>query len=345
MCNHKKVSEKGAAPASLTSEKPAACRCGGRCRKVAQSTGAVALLSVLALPAQAQGLAEGLVPTDLTPIVYLLMGLILAVTLVICLVAYYAVVMLRVMVTRTQTAAQAVMAEAEISADAVRVGARGWWQRLDKKLTDAIPLEREEDIVLDHNYDGIRELDNHMPPWWVAMFYATIVFAGVYVAAYHFTDWAPLQEEEYQMELAQAEEAATARRLLAVNSLDETNVTFSNEASILAKGQSIYTANCAACHGAQGQGGVGPNLTDEYWLHGGDIKDVFAVIKYGVPQKGMIAWQAKLQPSDMRDVAAYILTLQNTNPPNAKEAQGEKFVQDKLSQAASADKDLATANF
>ena len=84
-------------------------------------------------------------------------------------------------------------------------------------------------------------------------------------------------------------------------------------------------ARCAGgwpCHGQKGEGLVGPNFADEYWIHGGGIKNVFKVIKYGVPDKGMIAWQAQLKPADMQKVGSYILTLQGTNPPNPKAPQG-----------------------
>jgi len=200
-----------------------------------------------------------------------------------------------------------------------------FWERMYKKWTDAVPVEKEQDVMLDHNYDGIKELDNSLPPWWVAMFYLSIGFAVVYMTYYHFTDAGAGSAEEYEMEMEQAEKAVAAYLATQANLIDETNVTALLDEDALAAGQTIYNNNCAACHGMQGEGGVGPNMTDKYWIHGGGIKDVFSTIKYGVPEKGMIAWKAQLSAADMHKVASFILTMQGTNPPNAKEPQGELY--------------------
>lgn len=189
-------------------------------------------------------------------------------------------------------------------------------------FTQAVPIEREHEIMLDHNYDGIQELDNKLPPWWVAMFYLTIVFGVVYIWYYHFRTGGQLQEQEYQTELVEAE----AQQKLMANRVDENSVKLLTESDKIAAGQAIFAKNCVACHGKLGEGGVGPNLTDSYWLHGGDIKSVFKTIKYGVPAKGMIPWQAQLSPSQIQEVASFIATLKNTNPPNAKEPQGEEII-------------------
>jgi cytochrome c oxidase cbb3-type subunit 3 len=109
------------------------------------------------------------------------------------------------------------------------------------------------------------------------------------------------------------------------NLVDESNVEALLDDASLAAGKTVYEGKCAACHGMAGEGGVGPNLTDEYWLHGGDIKSVFKTIKYGVPEKGMISWKSQLRPAEMHKTASYILTLVGTNPPNGKEPQGEKL--------------------
>jgi len=193
-----------------------------------------------------------------------------------------------------------------------------------QKLTDTVPIEEEEAILTDHDYDGIRELDNNLPPWWKYLFYVTIVFAVVYLYYYHVSATGKLQIEEYTQELAIAEKEKEAYMKLAANSIDETNVKLSDEKGI-EKGQALYQQNCAACHGAAGEGGVGPNLTDPYWIHGGGIKNVFKTIKYGVPQKGMISWKAQLSPSAMQDVASYIISIQGTNPANGKEPQGDLY--------------------
>jgi cytochrome c oxidase cbb3-type subunit III len=187
------------------------------------------------------------------------------------------------------------------------------------KLTDAIPIEREHEILLNHSYDGIRELDNRLPPWWLYMFYGTVVFAVFYIWYYHIYGSGNIQEEEYQAEMAQAE----IDLKLAASRMDENSVTLLTDGVKLKEGEVVYQANCSPCHGKKGEGGVGPNLTDKYWLHGGDIKAVFKTVKYGVPAKGMIPWQDQLGPSQIQQVSSYIITLKGTNPSNSKAPQGE----------------------
>lgn len=199
------------------------------------------------------------------------------------------------------------------------------WSRLYRRMTDVVPVEKEQDIMLDHNYDGIKELDNSLPPWWVAMFYITIAFAVVYMSYYHFTDSGASSTEEYEMEMERADKAVAAYLATQANLVDETNAEILSDEQSIASGKTVYDANCAACHGMLGEGGVGPNMTDNYWIHGGDIKDVFRTVKYGVPEKGMIAWKAQLNAKDIHQVSSYILTLQGTNPPNAKEPQGDLY--------------------
>ena len=198
-----------------------------------------------------------------------------------------------------------------------------WWVG----LTGAVPIEQEDTIMLDHDYDGIKELDNHLPPWWRAMYYGGIVFGIVYMLVYHVFDALPLQTQEYETEIIKAEEAALIR--LASNpggGIDESNVVFSDDPSILSAGKQVYNNNCSTCHRVDGGGGIGPNMTDEYWIHGGDIKDIFSTIKIGVAEKGMISWEPLLSPTQMSNVSSYILSLQGPNPPGAKEKQGEKYI-------------------
>jgi len=202
----------------------------------------------------------------------------------------------------------------------------------EKNLIDrwnaAVAVEDEHKILLEHDYDGIRELDNHLPPWWKYLFYATIVFAVVYVGIYHVWGISPLQDEEYRQEMTLAQEVMETRMAFSGNNIDETNVELSRLPEDIQSGQEIYVANCAPCHGKEGEGGVGPNLADEYWVHGGSIKDIFQTIKYGVAGKGMVAWEGKLSPVQMRDLSSFIISLEGTNPPNAKDPQGEKYVRD-----------------
>jgi cytochrome c oxidase cbb3-type subunit 3 len=197
------------------------------------------------------------------------------------------------------------------------------WGGLMKSLTRAVPVEQEKDVMLDHNYDGIRELDNQLPPWWKWGFYITIVFAVVYLAYYHMASDGNIMQNEYIAEIKAAEHQKAEQMKLASENITEVNVVALNDAQHLSEGKLIYDNFCMPCHGVAGQGTVGPNLTDEFWIHGGGIKNVFKTINYGVPAKGMIAWKAQLPPKKIQEVASYILSMKGTNPPGAKEPQGE----------------------
>ncbi|HNQ12729.1 MAG TPA: cbb3-type cytochrome c oxidase N-terminal domain-containing protein [Bacteroidia bacterium] len=209
------------------------------------------------------------------------------------------------------------------------------WSGISNKLTDAVPIDKESEIIFSHEYDGIRELDNSLPPWWLYMFYVTILTAFIYVFHYHILGTGKLSIDEYKEQLETA--AILKQEYLERNkaAVDENNVIEIESSDLLTLGKEKYISLCAACHGNSGEGGVGPNLTDEYWLHGGDIKSVFKIIKYGVPAKGMISWQSQLKPDEMQNVASYILTLQGSNPENAKEPQGELFKKEMTSEAVS----------
>jgi len=210
------------------------------------------------------------------------------------------------------------------------------WGKLMNKASDAVPIEEEESIMLDHDYDGIHELDNHLPPWWKWLFYITIVWGFIYLLVYHVFDALPLQEEEYAIVMEDAQIARQAMMALEGNNIDENNVEFSDAADVLANGKAIYDRECVACHAPEGQGLIGPNFTDNYWIHGGSMSDIFKTVKYGVPQKGMISWQSKLTPSDMRDVSSYILTFVGTtpkNPPAPKAREGVEYIPEDQNQA------------
>ena len=199
------------------------------------------------------------------------------------------------------------------------------WNTLDKKfLTKAVPLEKEADMLLDHDYDGIKELDNALPPWWKYGFYITIFIAVIYLLKYEMWHTGPNPTEEYTSEMTTAKEEVDAYLASMKNNVDEKTVTMSDAAGIAA-GQVTFAKTCVPCHGAKGEGGVGPNLTDEYWLHGGNVADLFKTIKYGYPDKGMQSWQSTYSPIQMQELASYIKTLKGTNPPNAKSPQGDLF--------------------
>ena len=186
------------------------------------------------------------------------------------------------------------------------------------------PIEKEKDILMEHDFDGIKELDNRIPPWFNYLFYGTIIFGIVYMLDYHVLKTGKLPAQEYQEEMQQA--ALQRAELIKSGALvNENNVTRLTDASALSDGKEVFKANCVPCHGENGQGIIGPNLTDEYWIHGGGIKNVFKTIKYGVPAKGMLTWEGKLNPREIQEVASYVLSLQGTNPPNAKAPQGQKW--------------------
>jgi len=179
-----------------------------------------------------------------------------------------------------------------------------------------------QDELLDHEYDGIQEYDNPLPGWWVTLFWITIVFAPVYILFYHFGPGL-LVEEKYQAEMdafyqRQAEELAALGEVT-----DEMLLTLKENPAMLADGQATFRSKCSQCHGMFGEGGIGPNLTDPYWIHGGAPTNIYTTISEGVPDKGMLTWKNQLPPAKIMAVAAYVMTLQGTSPPNAKAPQGE----------------------
>ncbi|WP_143309368.1 cbb3-type cytochrome c oxidase N-terminal domain-containing protein [Chitinophaga vietnamensis] len=197
-----------------------------------------------------------------------------------------------------------------------------WLEKVNNTKTLDAATEAEEDMG--HNFDGIRELNNPTPPWWKWGFYFSICFAVVYLWRGYVSHSAPTQLEE----LAAAEEKAAIAKAEylknAANKIDENNVKQLTDAADLEAGQKIFVSTCAPCHGPQGQGVVGPNLTDDYWLHGSKINDIFKTIKYGVQDKGMKAWQEDFSPKQLAQLASFVKSIHGSNPPNPKAPQGEK---------------------
>lgn len=204
---------------------------------------------------------------------------------------------------------------------------KSWFSRMYDKALNMVPVSNESDIELDHDYDGIRELDNSLPPWWLYMFYFTIALGIGYLYVYHFSDLGASQSEEYYATMEVADKKRRAFLYEQANKVNENNVVALSDAAQLAEGEKIWVNLCVSCHGKLGEGmaGLGPNMTDKYWIHGGDIGSIFSTIKYGVQEKGMISWQDQLPPQSMQQVASFILTLQGTNPPNAKAPQGTLY--------------------
>jgi cytochrome c oxidase cbb3-type subunit III len=188
-------------------------------------------------------------------------------------------------------------------------------------LTDRASEEEEESIMMDHEYDGIRELDNNLPPWWKWGFYVSIVFAVVYLLHYHVFKTGDLQAQEYEKSIAKADAEVKAYLEKAALNVDENSVVLLTDAEALSKGKDIYIKNCAVCHGQAGEGVVGPNLSDKFWLYGGGISDVFKTVKYGA-ERGMQAWADKLNPVEMQQVSSFILNLDYTE---GKEPEGTEY--------------------
>ncbi|RZL47780.1 MAG: c-type cytochrome [Pedobacter sp.] len=190
------------------------------------------------------------------------------------------------------------------------------------KLLSLKPIEQEPDMIIPHAYDGIHELNNPVPRWFNILFYGTMIFAIGYIYYYHFSD-GPRQDQEYETEMVKADIDKRAFLAKAGEKFDENSVMM--DKTLIVNGKTVFNANCIACHGEHGQGLVGPNLTDGFWLHGGSINDVFKTVKYGVPAKGMASWEKNLSSKNIAEVVNYIQSLQGTNPANAKAPQGEKY--------------------
>lgn len=203
-----------------------------------------------------------------------------------------------------------------------------WWSKFVKQVNASVPLEQEETIELDHEYDGIKELDNHLPPWWKWLFVGTVIWGVIYFVIYHVSSSMPLQLQEYENELVYAEEQVNKLRTSQPQAIIDINtLEYSADAEILSNGKTIYTTNCVACHNSDGGGNaIGPNLTDDYWLHTGDLKSIFNTINVGVVEKGMPAWGKTMSAKDVRDVTFYVMSLHGTTPANPKAAQGELYI-------------------
>ena len=222
-----------------------------------------------------------------------------------------------------QAVLKAIKGEPEGVETAAVKRANWFWDKFNKAAT----VENEHEILLDHNYDGIMELDNSLPPWWKYGFYLTIVVGFIYIYRYHVGHTGLSQNEEFVAEMQKGEEDKAAYLAQAANKVDETNVTLLTDAVAIASGKEVYVKNCVACHVADGGGSVGPNLTDDYWLHGGSITDVFKSVKYGWQDKGMKSWKDDLSPVQIQQVASYIKSLKGTKPAAPKAPQGDIYVE------------------
>jgi cytochrome c oxidase cbb3-type subunit III len=203
-----------------------------------------------------------------------------------------------------------------------------WYAKLLKALTKSEPIENEGTLLLDHDYDGIKELDNNLPPWWIYLFYACIGFAAIYLVRFEILG-ADDQEMELKKEMAQAKIEVAEYMKTAPDLMDEKTVTLLTDAPSLAEGKTIFTTNCVACHRADAGGQIGPNLTDDKWILGGGIKNLFhTVTNGGRDGKGMIAWKGTLKPKEIQKVTSYIISLKGSNPKDPKAPEGEVWVEE-----------------
>lgn len=246
---------------------------------------------------------------------YITFGLVVVVALLVLVVAFYVLQLLK-------TFARKGMSEEAIAAEEAQPS---MFTQLWDKWNALKPLEEEETLLLDHDYDGIKELDNHLPPWWKGLFYLTIVYGVIYILIFHVFQSSPLQEERYDMEMAAAAALKAENEADLVFDFDENTVTQSMDPIELADGQKFFEQQCAICHKTDGGGLAGPNLTDKYWRNGGSVSDIYKVIKNGVQGSAMIAWEGQLNPIRLRNVTSYVMSLDGTNPPGALGPDGDLY--------------------
>lgn len=195
--------------------------------------------------------------------------------------------------------------------------------------THANPAPEADDqhgvVIQGHNYDGIQEFDNPMPGWWVWLFVITVVFSPIYVLGVHVFGFIDTYEDdlaEGQADLQMIREAHAAQN--PAQTVDAAALAaYVDDPAQVAAGAETYATYCQACHGDQGQGLIGPNLTDDYWIHGATNEDVFTVITEGVVEKGMTPWEAVLTVEQRAQVMAFVQSIRGTNPPNAKAPEAE----------------------
>lgn len=195
------------------------------------------------------------------------------------------------------------------------------------EIPDALTGDTHDQLIAGHTYDGIREYDNPMPGWWTGLFWVCVLFAPVYMLGVHVFGYVDTYEEDLAQ--GQAELAAREAAWIASGPAFETDARalarYADDPAMVAAGQEVFTSTCASCHGPDGGGGIGPNLADAYWIHGGSHEDVFRVLTEGVVSKGMPAWSDLLTDEERAQATAYIASLQGSAPTNPKPPQGEVY--------------------
>ncbi|MEM6641883.1 MAG: cbb3-type cytochrome c oxidase N-terminal domain-containing protein [Bacteroidota bacterium] len=263
----------------------------------------------------------------------ILLGLTIVVAVVLIIAMFTLVIAMKTILKSQQPAEEKVAVQEKETANKTE-----FWNTIWNKVNASVPVAKEAAIATDHEYDGIKELDNRLPPWWLYGFYASIVFGVIYLFNFYFLDM-PTQQEEFISEMEQAKADVQVYLASLDNLIDENNVVLTTSTLDLDAGKAIFEQNCVVCHAADGGGGVGPNLTDQYWLHGGDMSGIFKTVKYGVPAKGMIAWETQLSPKKMQQVSSYIYMMEGTTPVNPKEPQGEFFERSNTTNEAAVEED------
>jgi cytochrome c oxidase cbb3-type subunit 3 len=224
--------------------------------------------------------------------------------------------------------------KAKLAEEALHSQGNNWYQNLMQSFTQSTSVEDEKQLLMDHDYDGIKELDNNLPPWWKYLFYACIVFSAIYLVRYEIMG-APNQEDELKAEVEKAKIEVEEYMKTAPDLMDEKTVTLLTDPADLDAGKAIFTTNCVACHRADGGGQIGPNLTDDNWILGGGIKNLFHTITNGGRDgKGMIAWKGTLKPKEIQAVSSYIISLNGSNPKDAKAPEGDVWVEEGASATA-----------
>jgi len=273
----------------------------------------------VSLSTQAQTTSEPSIWDDPMTKFYVVVSFIFVVSLLVLIALIY---LLRVI---------NILAEKAARDKAERLGkvyqpAPGLLQHFWNTVNGFVPKEKEATLVMDHAYDGIKELDNHLPPWWKWLFYVTIIWGVFYLFAYHVFNSLPLQTTEYNTEVAKAElEMQKLKEANPTAKIDAATVEATTDAKALDNGKSTFLNTCSSCHRKDGGGDIGPNLTDKYWKHGGNIKNIFKTVTDGVPGTNMVAWGSTMSPEAIRNVASYVLTLQGSKPANPKKPEGDLY--------------------
>ncbi|MEC4117368.1 cbb3-type cytochrome c oxidase N-terminal domain-containing protein [Myroides phaeus] len=250
------------------------------------------------------------------PVVLILLGLFLFALIAVEIVASATNKILDRLMTPEERAAKA-------KEESLPFAESPWVKRLMKKLTKTKEIHEESDIMMDHDYDGIKELDNDLPPWWVGLFYVTFIFAVIYLLRFHVFD-GDSQVVEYEKEMIAAKEQVEEYKKTAPDMLTADQAVFSDDPAVLAAGKQLFDTNCAMCHKADGGGAIGPNLTDDHWILGGGMKNVFNTISEGGrPGKGMVPWKSNFKPSEIEKIASYVISLNGTTPAEAKAPEGD----------------------